>query len=54
MVRLVLQSRCTSAAPEIGDGGHDILAVRLEEESTICCKITEIIPLTCDEQEGFR
>ena len=43
-----------SDAPEIGEGGHDILAVRLEEESTICCKITEIIPLICDEQEGFR
>ena len=52
--RSVPESQCMSAAPEIGEGGQDILAVRLEEENTICCKISDIIAVTCDEQQGFR
>ena len=43
-----------SAAPEIGEGGQDILAVRLEEDNTICCNAKYIIPSECNEQEGFR
>ena len=52
--RQVPETQCKSAAPEIGEGGQDILAVRVEEENTICCKISDIIVITCDEQEGYR
>ena len=52
--RRVPTTQCKLSAPEIGDGGEDILAVRLEEENTICCKIDDIIAVTCDETEGFR
>ena len=53
--RRVSETRCTSSAPEIGEGGQDILAVRQEYddvEDTICCNINDMIAATCDD--GYK
>ena len=53
--RRVPETQCKFAAPEIGEGGQDILAVRQEYDDgqdTICCNIDDIIAATCDD--GYK
>ena len=57
--RLVPESECKqqiirSDAPNIADGGQDVLNLRLVgNEKTVCCPLIDIID-TCDEDNGFK